>query len=44
MKYIENKLSLDGVFFNDIFLKHSTPVYKMMALDVTSLTLLHAVR
>ena len=27
MKYIENKLSLDGVFFNDIFLKHSTPVY-----------------
>ena len=27
MKYIENKLSLDGVLFNDIFLKYSTPVY-----------------
>ena len=27
MEYVNNRLSLDGVFFEDIYSKHSTPTY-----------------
>ena len=27
MEYVNNRLSLDGVFFEDIYFKHSTPTY-----------------